>query len=80
MERRAIRNGSDTDTVVTVGSTRFGHDPFPVIAGPRAVESETQIMQVATAVAEAGAAVLRGGVFRVERGPHMPSPVWENRA
>ena len=70
MERRAIRNGSDVDTVVEVGSTRFGHDPFPVIAGPRAVESETQIMQVATAVAEAGAAVLRGGVFESSASPY----------
>ena len=70
MERRAVRNGSEADTIVRVGSTRFGHDPFPVIAGPRAVESETQIMQVATAVADAGAAVLRGGVFESSASPY----------
>ena len=70
MERRAVRNGSEVETVVRVGSTRFGHDPFPVIAGPRAVESETQIMQVATAVAEAGGAVLRGGVFESSGSPY----------
>ena len=70
MERRAVRNGSEVDTIVNVGLTRFGHDPFPVIAGPRAVESEAQIMQVATAVAEAGAAVLRGGVFESSPSPY----------
>ena len=70
MERRAIRNGSDANTIVEVGSTRFGHDPFPTIAGPRAIESEEQIMQVAEAVAEAGAAVLRGGVFESSASPY----------
>ena len=70
MERRAVRNGSEVDTVVEVGPTRFGRDPFPVIAGPRTVESETQIMQVATAVAEAGAAVLRGGVYESSASPY----------
>lgn len=70
MERRAIRNGSDTNTIVQVGSTRFGHDLFPVIAGPRAIESEDQIMRVARSVSEAGAAVLRGGVFESSTSPY----------
>lgn len=70
MQRKAVRNGSDVNTVVEVGSVRFGHDPFPVIAGPRAIESETQITEVARAVAEAGAAVLRGGVFEASPSPY----------
>ena len=70
MERRALRNGSATDTIVEVGKTRFGHDPFPTIAGPRAVESEEQIMKVARTVAEAGATVLRGGVFEASSSPY----------
>ena len=77
MERKAIRNGSDAKTIVTVGSTRFGHDPFPVIAGPRVVESEKQIMEVATAVAEAGAHVLRGGVFESGASPYAFSGLGE---
>ena len=63
MERKAVRNGSEANTLVKVGATRFGRDPFPAIAGPRAVESEEQIMEAAEAVAEPGAAMLRGGVF-----------------
>lgn len=70
MERKAVRNGSDANTIVEVGSTRFGHDLFPAIAGPRAVESEEQIMEVAAAVAEAGAAMLRGGVFESSASPY----------
>ena len=53
MERKATRVPAGTATVVTVGDVRIGHDPFPVIAGPCAVESESQIMGVAEAVAEA---------------------------
>ena len=70
MERKAVRNGSEIDTLVEVGSIRFGHDPFPAIAGPRAIESEEQIMEVAEAVAEAGAALLRGGVFESSSSPY----------
>ena len=70
MQRKAVRNGSDVNTIVEVGSVRFGHDPFPVIAGPRAIESENQIMEVARAVASAGAAVLRGGVFESSPSPY----------
>lgn len=70
MQRKAVRNGSDANTIVEVGSVRFGHDPFPVIAGPRAIESEDQIFQVARSVAAAGAAVLRGGVFEASPSPY----------
>ena len=70
MERKAIRDESTADTVVTVGSVRFGHDPFPVIAGPRAVESEEQVMEAAEIVAAAGGAVLRGGAFKPASSPY----------
>jgi len=70
MERRALRNGSATNTIVEVGPTRFGQDPFPTIAGPRAVESEEQIRAIAEAVSEDGAAVLRGGVFESSASPY----------
>ncbi len=70
MERRATKVHGDGRTVVEVGDVRFGHDPFPVIAGPCAVESEEQISRVAEAVATAGAAVLRGGAFKVGSSPY----------
>lgn len=70
MERRALRNGSAENTVVAVGPVRFGRDPFPVIAGPRAVETEEQMMTAALAVAEAGASVLRGGAYEAASSPY----------
>ena len=70
VERKAIRNQSKIDTVVQVGPVRFGHDPFPVIAGPRAVESEEQIMKAAEIVAASGGAILRGGAFKPTSSPY----------
>ena len=70
MERKAIRTEETADTIVKVGGVRFGRDRFPVIAGPRAVESEEQVMEAAQAVASAGAAVLRGGAFKPASSPY----------
>ena len=48
----------------------IGGDEFIVIAGPCSVESEKQIMESATAVAEAGAHMLRGGAFKPRTSPY----------
>lgn len=69
MERRAT-NPDGPRTVVTVGGVRIGHDPFPVIGGPCAIESEQQMMEAAEAVAGAGASVLRGGTFKQGSSPY----------
>ena len=50
--------------VDVAGVFSVGGSNIPVIAGPCAVESEEQIVSVATAVAAAGAAALRGGAFK----------------
>lgn len=57
-------------TVVDVGRVRFGRDPFPVIAGPRAVESQEQMQLAARIVADAGASLLRGGTFKPQSSPY----------
>ncbi len=69
-ERKARKTSASSPTVVLVGSTRIGKDPFPVIAGPCAVESEAQIREVAKAVADSGAAVLRGGAYKSGNAPY----------
>lgn len=56
-------------TTVRVGSVAFGTD-FVVIAGPCSVESEEQTLQTAHAVREAGANMLRGGVFKPRTSPY----------
>ncbi len=64
------RAGDVSTTVVAVGDVRFGDGSYPVIAGPVAVESETQMLAVAHAVAAAGGSVLRAGTYRAETSPY----------
>ena len=40
------------------------------MAGPCAVESETQLLQTAEAVARAGASILRGGAYKPRSSPY----------
>lgn len=56
--------------VVEVGGARFGAGRPVVIAGPCAVESEGQLMEVARGVKAAGADMLRGGAFKPRTSPH----------
>lgn len=70
-ERKAVkRDGGAERSVVDVAGVRFGHDPFPVIAGPCAIESEAQLTEVAQAVAEAGGAVLRANAYKLGSSPY----------
>lgn len=70
MQRKAHKIPGTPPTVVSVGDIRIGHDPFPVIAGPCAIESADQINAVADAAAEAGAAILRGGAWKSASSPY----------
>lgn len=58
-------------TIIKVDGHEIGEGKRPVIiAGPCAVESETQIIKTALAVKKAGADMLRGGAFKPRTGPH----------
>lgn len=52
------------DRTIEVSGVQIGGDRLTIIAGPCVVESKTQILQTAQAVKEAGAHMLRGGVFK----------------
>jgi 3-deoxy-7-phosphoheptulonate synthase len=56
--------------IVGVGRAQFGGDRPVVIAGPCAVESREQALDVARAVKASGADMLRGGVFKPRTSPH----------
>jgi 3-deoxy-7-phosphoheptulonate synthase len=59
------------NTIVNVGGVEVGEGKRPVVvAGPCAVESESQIIRTAIAVKKAGADMLRGGAFKPRTGPH----------
>ena len=57
-------------TVVHVRDIEIGGGEFVVMAGPCAVESESQLLRTAEAVAEAGARVLRGGAYKPRSSPY----------
>ena len=57
----ASRELKKEDTIVTVGKVKIGGNRVAIIAGPCAIESRTQIMEIARAVRDAGAVILRGG-------------------
>ena len=58
------------ETIVEVSGVRIGGDHFVVMAGPCSVESETQIMEAAEAVAASGGQMLRGGAFKPRTSPY----------
>lgn len=66
----ASRDRKPGDTVVRVGRRSIGGDGLFVVAGPCAVESEEQIVNVARALKLAGADALRGGAFKPRSSPY----------
>ncbi|HNT33871.1 MAG TPA: 3-deoxy-7-phosphoheptulonate synthase [bacterium] len=57
-------------TIVDVKGVKIGGKALVVMAGPCAVESREQILEVAHAVKEAGAHILRGGAFKPRTSPY----------
>jgi 3-deoxy-7-phosphoheptulonate synthase len=64
---RSFRPGG---SVIKLGEFEIGAQALAVMAGPSSVESRDQIETVAAAIAEAGARVIRGGVFRPRNSPY----------
>jgi 3-deoxy-7-phosphoheptulonate synthase len=57
-------------TVIRVGNVEIGGGELVVMAGPCAVESDTQMLATAEVVAEAGASILRGGAYKPRSSPY----------
>ncbi|MGN0290255.1 MAG: 3-deoxy-7-phosphoheptulonate synthase [Lachnospiraceae bacterium] len=55
---------------VKAGSTTISPGNLTIMAGPCAVESEKQLMQIAHAVKDAGATFLRGGAYKPRTSPY----------
>jgi len=64
------REVKPADSVIDVGGRPIGGRHIAVIAGPCAIESETQTRTIAAAVAEAGADFFRGGAFKPRTSPY----------
>ena len=68
--KNANRKFHPEDTVIQVGNTQIGGGTLTIMAGPCSVESEEQIIEVAQAVKESGANILRGGAFKPRTSPY----------
>ncbi len=64
------KTDSCSRTVVRVREIEIGGNDFVVMAGPCAVESESQVLDTAEAVAKAGARILRGGAYKPRSSPY----------
>jgi 3-deoxy-7-phosphoheptulonate synthase len=59
------------DRIVDVKGVKIGaSQPVVIMAGPCSVESRSQLLEVAHAVKESGARMLRGGAFKPRTSPH----------
>lgn len=66
----AGRDFHPQDTTFTVGGVPIGKSGLTIMAGPCSVESRSQILEIAHAVKEAGAHILRGGAYKPRSSPY----------
>jgi 3-deoxy-7-phosphoheptulonate synthase len=66
----ASREFSPENTVFPLDGVKIGGPDIILMAGPCAVESRSQILEIAQAVKEAGANLLRGGAFKPRTSPY----------
>ena len=64
------REAKRENTLVSVGGVVVGGPEVVVVAGPCAVESEAQAMEIGHAVRKAGATLYRGGAFKPRTSPY----------
>jgi len=69
--KQVSREWREEDTIITLrNGTTIGGSEVAIMAGPCAVESEGQIMEIAHRVKEMGATVLRAGAFKPRTSPY----------
>ncbi len=66
----ASREWRRETTVIDVGATKIGGQQLALMAGPCSVESRGQLLEIAHAVKEAGATMLRGGAYKPRSSPY----------
>lgn len=67
----ASRETKPEPTIVDLGmGVKVGNSKIAIFAGPCAVESREQIMEVAKTIKESGAHILRGGAFKPRTSPY----------
>ena len=64
------RETKPAGTEITVGGVTIGNGRLTIVAGPCAIESETQAMTIAEHVKKAGGDMFRGGAFKPRTSPY----------
>lgn len=64
------REYKQDNTIIHVGNQLIGGKELHLFAGPCAVESRSQLMEIACAVKEGGASFLRGGAYKPRTSPY----------
>ena len=68
--KQVSRQFKPDDTLITVGEVTVGNGNLTIIAGPCAIESESQAMTIAEQVQRAGAHIFRGGAYKPRTSPY----------
>lgn len=69
--KKANRKFHPDNTVITLANgTKIGDGNLTLMAGPCSVESASQVTEIAKAVKQSGATVLRGGAFKPRTSPY----------
>ena len=66
----ASREFHREDTVIRVLDAVIGDGSLTIMAGPCSIESRSQLLETADAVAAAGATIIRGGAFKPRTSPY----------
>jgi 3-deoxy-7-phosphoheptulonate synthase len=68
--RLASRDFYPQDSVIPINGVQIGSRRVVIMAGPCAVESRQLLLEIAWAVKEAGASLLRGGAYKPRTSPY----------
>jgi len=68
--KKANRKFHPDNTLVKVGNVTIGGKQIVLAAGPCSVESEEQMIDIASKVKQAGATMMRGGAFKPRTSPY----------
>ncbi len=64
------RESQASDTVIEIAGVQVGNGHLTMMAGPCAIESESQALTIARIVKKAGAQIFRGGAFKPRTSPY----------
>ena len=68
--KKASKTLHPEPTIIDVSGVKIGGGTFTIMAGPCSVESKEQLFNIADAVKQSGAKILRGGAYKPRTSPY----------